>query len=345
MKNFLKTIGSWFLWLYGLSTNAVTWIAGVDALKQKFSLIPSWAIDAIAIFNFIILLLLGVWVVMIVVDCLFLPYRKSIGTHGISCRLSAMFIFKHRNRTNSLLSMLHKDVYHEFVRIKDDIREGKLDTEEKQKKEIADYLSKITFAVNNAFKIDCVINIKVLKKSPHGNPVLQPYAHAMSNTYKKKSRKRNYNRPYIIIGEDDKTEDLRVYCIKASKYVEENGHKNYELNSVFNYLFSTEQTHWLTNDVMVDHINEKFYTSSNNYPTHYRSLGIFKIMPPVDAQETKGILIFDSEKDGLFCEEECQLCLGLISHFIYELFKEIEIYDKTDQSKNEKSTEENVEEH
>lgn len=84
----------------------------------------------------------------------------------------------------------------------------------------------------------------------------------------------------------------------------------------------------MTNDLSVDQQRNTFYTSSENFPRDYKSLAIFKIIPPEKDVLPEGFIIFDSEKCGLFSEEICAQIMGLVAHFLYEIFFEINEYEK-----------------
>lgn len=325
----MKQIGKFIIYIYGFGANLLTYIAGAsEAIK--------WLEESTnKIFaDFIIIILNPAIAVLLLPYCSILlllyatkPYRRQIGTHGIECNLIPMLKYKWRIKTCKLLHVIHKKLYHQTYEIISEIRRDKELNDENLQKLIASYLLQINHSLQQILKLDLTINIKRLSFSKNNDLVLTPYAHYRNDYSSDPTHNRNFDYKYIILPSNYSDEVQSVYFTKT--YIERNGNSTYQANSIFNYLFSNEKKmYWMTNNLSIDYNNNIFYTSSNNFPNHYQSMAIFKIMPPEGKSIPEGIIIFDSEKKGVFSEKICAQIMGLIAHFLYEIFFEMNEYEK-----------------
>lgn len=116
----------------------------------------------------------------------------------------------------------------------------------------------------------------------------------------------------------------------TSKYIEN------ELDSCLGYydlkIVKNDSTSVLTG-LTIDQESDLFYTSSDNYPSYYKSLAVFSLTPPEKDVVPEGLLIFDTKKTGKFSEIECINLFGYIAHLIYELLIEYSNYESKKKQK------------
>jgi len=121
------------------------------------------------------------------------------------------------------------------------------------------------------------------------------------------SKERNLNHKYIVL--PDKDADQKRAFLDAKHYHEHNEERIYQVNSIFNYLFNSNTRYWMSNDLSKDEADEIFFTSSENYPRHYKSMAVFKIVPPF-------------KKEAIL---------------LYEIFLEYKIYEQKEETEREKN--------
>lgn len=255
-------------------------------------------------------------------------YRISIGTHGIPCTLFTMFHFKVANKNNKLLNSIHKDIYHHYYKIKDDIRSQRLGSIEEVKHALEEFLRVIHASIYKTFRLDLTINIKRLSQDRRDNLCLVPFIHYRNVAERNQGNPRDFNYKYYIEVVDDKK--LSRYAQRACNY---NNGSGYEVNSIFTYLINQRKRFWMSNDLKIDQEIGDFYTSSDNYPDYYQSLAVFSLTPPEKDIVPEGLLIFDTKKTGKFSEKECVNLFGYIAHLFYELLIE---YNNYESKKNQK---------
>ena len=110
----------------------------VDALSK---LLGSLLSHILIYVNFLILLPFAIiLVITAVISYSTQQYRTKIGTHGIPCTLMTMFHFKVANKNNKLLNSIHRDIYHHYYKIKDDICSQRIGSVENANKAIEEFL-------------------------------------------------------------------------------------------------------------------------------------------------------------------------------------------------------------
>lgn len=249
-------------------------------------------------------------------------YRIKIGTHGIPCTLFTMIRFKVANKNNKLLTSIHRDIYHHYFKIKENIRYQRYGSIDDVNHALEEFLRVIHASIYKTFKQDFTINIKRLNQDRQGNLCLVPFIHYRGVAERNQANQRDYN--YIYYIEVIEYERLSRYAQRARNY---NNDRGYEVNSIFTYLINQKTRYWMSNDLMVDQRNGDFYTSSDNFPESYQSFAVFSITPPEKNVVPEGLLIFDTKKTGRFSEKECKNLFGYIAHLFYELLIEYNNYE------------------
>lgn len=160
-----KMIGSFCLTLLTVFSPISTIINGMDKTKEWLSTVLGPILSQIFIYaNFIVLLPFGIVVVVVSIISYFtLQYRKRIGTHEIPCTLISLYHFKIANRNNKLLKSIHKDIYHNFYKLKDDMHMRRIRTVEEANKGLEDLLYDIHKAILKSFGLDLTINVWIEK--------------------------------------------------------------------------------------------------------------------------------------------------------------------------------------
>ena len=324
MKNFFRIL----LAIYGFGSNLITYITGAKAVAQflKEYMHPLFADFIVIILNPLLLGLLSLYAFFLLLIYVTKPYRKQIGTHGIECKLIRMFRYKFGIKKGKVIRIIHKKLYHESYIIKTKIRKDRSISYDTCKHNVADYIKTVNHSIRQIFGIDLNLNVKQLAYNSNNEFILTPYAHYRNDYAASSVNERSFHYKYIISTEEQPS--LEAYANSSKHYNNTHGGRLYKTNSIFNYLINGKKTFWMTNDLTIDQQNNIFYTSSDNYPENYKSLAIFKIIPPEKDVLPEGFIIFDSEKCGLFSEEICAQIMGLVAHFLYEIFFEINEYEK-----------------
>ncbi len=265
-------------------------------------------------------------IIVSIIGYLTQKYRADIGTHGIPCSVLSLYRFKIANRHNKLLKSIHKDIYHSFYKLKDDMHMRRIQNIDDANKGLEDLLYFIHTALLKSFNLDLTISVKRLILDKKNNLCLVPFKHFRSIAERKMTNPRDFNYCYYIdLGEYEKT---TRYTAKARQYCESHGNnREYEINSIFTYLITQRKRYWMSNDLTIDEKNDVFYTSSDNYIEFYNSMAAFSIAPPNKSVLPEGLLIFDTRKTGVFSEEECVNLFGYIAHLFYELLIEYSNYE------------------
>lgn len=323
-----KQIGSICITLLTVFSTAVTLINGLEGAINKFSIVLGPILSKIFVFaNFFVFLPFGIVVIAIyIASYVTWKYRKDIGTHNIPCTLTGVFHFKIANRNNKLLKSIHKNLYHSFYRLKEDMHTCRIQSIEEVNKCIEDLLYDIHMAILKSFGLDLTISVKRLIMDRDNNLCLVPFIHFRNLAERNRSNPRVFNYRYYI--EPEEYIDLPRYAEKARQYcLQHSMNRRYEVNNIFTYLITKHRRYWMSNNLKFDEDAEEFYTSSDNYPNCYKSMAVFSITPPERDVIPEGLIIFDTGKKGLFSEEECVQLFGYIAHLFYELIIEYNRYE------------------
>lgn len=333
----MKKVASIMLWVYGFVANLITYITGIGPSWEALNrYLPTWSSSLIIAINTMLLVFLAFYGIVLLLIYATLPYRKSIGTHKIECKPFNMFVYRFLNRNKKLLKVLHCELYHHCYKLKEDIRRGKISDWNQLQERLTDFLKYAGLALKNSLNLSLAVNLKLLSYSSDNSLFLSPYIQVKQGDDKDATiRERELTYKYILLL-DTKIELKRAY-FDAKHYNEHDASRLYRVNSIFNYLMNSKQRYWMSNDLAKDEANELFYTSSENYPMHYKSMAVFKIAPPERNILPEGLLIFDTEDKGRFAEKECSQLMGYIAHLLYELFLEYHIYEQNRESKKEQS--------
>lgn len=258
----------------------------------------------------------------------------KVGTHGIPCALWPYCQYKLRNKHNTLLGYLHRKVYHHMVDLKLKIAQKKQTLQKGGHLNLSDIQSEMEKILQNfhgllyeVFGIDVSISVFLFSDASGDGIVLNKVAFQRSKRESGMGTEREGGKPYHIDRCDDHA--IENYANRAHEYDKKNGNGTYLKNSIFDFILSTDQHSWLSNNLVVDYNNKQFYSSSPNYQNYYKSFAAFAILPPSGTPEQhaaiKGIVTFDSPKTNIFSENECSLLMGLMAHLLYEILEELKV--------------------
>lgn len=325
----MKKIGNILLWIYGFIANLITYITGLETTLEYLNKhIPIWSSYLIIILNALLLVFLIFYGPILLIIYATLPYRKRIGTHRIECKPFNMFVYRFLNKNGKLLKVVHRELYHHAYKLKEEIRKGRISGREQLQEKITEFLKYVGLSLKDIFSLSLSINVKLLSYSPDKALFLSPYIQIQQESGGNFiNAEWNLTYKYIILL--DSQMNLQIACSDAKHYNDHDNKRTYRVNSIFNYLMTNNQIrHWMSNDLSKDMSNNIFYTSSENYPTHYKSMAVFKIVPPERDVLPEGLLIFDTNEKGRFVEDECSQLMGFIAHLLYEIFSEYNDYEQ-----------------
>ena len=254
------------------------------------------------------------------------------GTHKIPCAFVPYLRYKACYKIIALLRIMHCDLYHILAEAKKEILRKKQQRPQDQRNnplsaseartELSQLLSSFHAIVYNLFKLDLSVSL-YLSEMEGENTVLTRCLFLQSRREQNRGQNRQLNYKYII--NNCNSQDVSDYAAEAELYTRHNRGTHYKKNSIFDYVLTSSNPSWTSNDLIIDEKNKKFYSSSEYYKQRYNSLAVFAIIPPSNANNPhnaiKGLLTFDSQKTNVFCEEECTLLMGLMAHHLYELLE------------------------
>lgn len=264
--------------------------------------------------------------------------RREAGTHDIPCGLVPYVRFKWYNQNHTMLSSIHRELYHRMETVKKRILN--LQKERYRNRQNQEPLAPISIndieepmrnlmnafhsTLYQVFHIDTTISLYLISDT-NGETILKRSLLQRSLYEMRRNERRPTDSQYII--HRDNEMGLREFATRAKRYNERNGNGQYKKNSFFDYVLSTSHNAYLSNDLKEDQQKDDFFSSSNHYPQFYESMGVFAIVPPECEQEReaaiKGLLTFDCHKTNRFSEEECTLMMGLMAHFVYEILESL----------------------
>ena len=264
--------------------------------------------------------------------------QKEVGTHGIPCDFIPFMRYKLLNKHHTMLSSLHRELYHRTEKVKESILSMQKERYRNRRNQqplaplsindidenMKNLMNAFHRALYDVFHIDATISLFLI--SQVNNHIILKRSLLQRSLYE---MRRNENRPtdsqYII--HRDNELGLREFATRAKRYNERNGNGQYKKNSYFDYVLSTGHNAYLSNDLKEDQQKEDFFSSSDHYLQFYESMGVFAIVPPECEQEReaaiKGLLTFDCHKTNRFSEEECTLMMGLMAHFVYDILESL----------------------
>lgn len=315
----MKQLGSCIVNLIGLVSGFITIVIGYDEFCEKLGIfnIPAWINTTLYILLIVIFVLLLIYKAIIFVNWATKGTRKRMGTHEIPCSLYYMLRYKYKMNCVTILAEMHNQLYHRYYILKQQIDNDEYINEKSKQQAIANFLGYVQNSIVNVFGLRLTISVKLLSADTNGNYFLIPYAHYKNNQNTNSHTERNYN--YIYLIEKENSDDMKIYTCRAKEYNRNEGSLQYKVNSIFTFLLNKDYTYWMSNDLLVDYSKDVFYTSSDNYEKHYKSMAVFKLIPPENNKASKGIIVFDSLDTNKFSESECRLFMGYIAHLIYEL--------------------------
>jgi hypothetical protein len=321
---------------YVISLGAISLIADIITLTSAFKwVLTNWlgvseetatSINTWVLIGGILLLLFVLYLIYKMVK----DKLIDAGTHGIACEIVPYYRYKVRNRMNTMLRLLHCNLYHTLLDSKNRIQIQKLQRDEEQRNnplsandirpQIIDMLRNFHRTLYDVFRLDLSISF-YLSGTENNNTVLTRCLFMQSLKEQNRGENRQQNYKYII--QPSAGQSLDDYALNASNYIRQHPNSTYMKNSIFDYVLTTNNPSWMSNDLSVDEANSKFYTSSRYYRQRYKSMAVFAIIPPNNANNRenaiKGLLTFDSCNTRIFSEEECTMLMGLMAHQLYEL--------------------------
>lgn len=255
---------------------------------------------------------------------------EDAGTHKIACALVPYARYRIINKTNKLLRSLHCDLYHTFVNCKNTVLTLKRQRNQNHqnvqlsindiKPQIRNLLNGFYRVLYENFRLDLSINF-YLSETENGNPVLTRCLFYQSLKEQNQGEMRQMNYKYII--HDNEVQSLENYASNARNFISQHPNTPYKKNSIFDYVLTTNNASWMSNDLRIDEQKGSFFSSSNYYRHRYKSMAVFAIIPPNNGNNPnnaiKGLLTFDSRNTRKFSEKECTMLMGLMAHQLYEL--------------------------
>lgn len=257
------------------------------------------------------------------------------GTHEIPCAFVPYLRYKARRyKIIVMLRMMHYELYHTLVESKKEVLRRKQQRPQEQrdnplpaneaKPELNQLLNCFHQIWYEIMELDLSISF-YLSEMENGNTVLTRCLFLPSQKERNRGHDRQLNYKYII--HNCNGQRLSDYASNADHYIRENRHTQYKKNSIFDYVLTTRNPFWMSNDLSIDQAGKNFYTSSEYYRERYNSLAVFAIIPPGNANNPhnaiKGLLTFDSRKTNVFCEEECTILMGYMAHLLYDLLESL----------------------
>lgn len=264
--------------------------------------------------------------------------RRNAGTHNIPCGLVPYVRYKWYNKNHTMLSSIHRELYHRMETVKKRILNLQMERyRNRQNQEplaplsindieepMRNLMNAFHSTLYQVFSIDATISLYLISDT-NGETILKRSLLQRSVYEAKRNVSRSTDNQYII--HRDNELGIGEFAARAKRYHERNGNGHYKKNSYFDYVLSTCHNAYLSNDLKKDEQNDDFFSSSNHYLQFYESMGVFAIVPPECEQEReaaiKGLLTFDCHKTNRFSEEECSLMMGLMAHFVYDILESL----------------------
>lgn len=284
--------------------------------------------------------LFGIFIGILVLIVVYAILRRKMEKAGIRenrCELIPYLRFKVQNKKGKIESLMHKDLYHSLYKSKNILRQSIINNPEIEVEscdsQFGILLNSFHSFLYNVYKLD--LTISVFKQYTDNDKIVLKRIFfcksiAEKNMAKIRDPKKETVAPYFIKNINDKNKELDALPIddivkQAKNYSTETGRKIYKKNSAFDYVLSSNEQIWLSNNLN----NDDFFSSSENYNEYYNSLVAVAIRHPIienlDRKPIKGVLAFDSRKTNIFSKEECQHIMALMAHLLYELFEEFEL--------------------
>ena len=272
---------------------------------------------------------------LVIISCVYNYISKKLknaGTNGIACAVIPYIRYKVRNKNNTLLRSIHCDLYHTVIDIKRHIRRIRQQRGENQRNaqitlnevdsQMQTLLRSFHSILYDTFHLDLSINV-YLTGLEGENTILTRSLFLKSRKEQNRGEQRQMDYKYIIHNCDSRV--LDNYTLNALSYRKLHPNEIYQKNSVFDYVLSTNNCSWISNDLWIDEKKGLFFSSSRYYKRKYNSLAVFAIIPPSNGRRNaiKGILTFDSFNTKIFSEEECTMLMGLFAHHMYEILNEM----------------------
>ena len=257
---------------------------------------------------------------------------KKAGTHDIACAVIPYIRYKFQNKNNTLLRSLHCDLYHIVIDVKRHIKrirkqrvlnhQNEPITLNEVETQMQIILRSFHSVLYDSFHLDLSINV-YLTGMEGENTILTRSLFLKSRKEQNRGEQRQMDYKYII--HNCNSQDLKDYTLNALNYRNLHPNDTYQKNSVFDYVLSTNNCSWISNDLRIDEKKGLFFSSSRYYKRIYKSLAVFAIIPPSNGQHNaiKGILTFDTFNTRIFSEEECTMLMGLLAHQLYEILNKM----------------------
>ena len=256
------------------------------------------------------------------------------GPNGVACAIIPYWHYKIHNRNNTLLRALHCNLYHtnaDFEREVKRMKQQRVHNQQNRALTINDVEPQITNLLRafhsvlyDVFHVDLSINV-YLAGIEDNQTVLSRTLFLQSIKEQNQGVHRIPNYKYIV--HNCNNQDIETYATNAKNYCNLNPNGVYMKNCVFDYVLSTNNRYWLSNDLSVEEQKGQFFSSSRYYQRNYKSLAVFAIIPPSNgntpANAIKGVLTFDTHHTRKFSKDECTMLMGLMAHLLYKALEEL----------------------
>jgi len=321
--------------LISLGADIIGWASGIKELLMLIGVEESQAegVNKIWVYFFSTALLLSIIGLCYIID----KHLKDAGTRGIRCKPRRYISYKVTNKHCSLLSTLHRDIYHKLTELRNRISVIKRGKNKEERTEAIAFdeihdsvlalLDSFHTALYMTFSLDVSISLFLLSETSDKKTILSKELFLRSKKENKKGKLRDDKLKYVV--EQDKDQEASVYAQKARTYDKKYGSGQYVKNSVFDYILSASKHSWMSNNLSLDMNRNEFFSSSPNYNKYYKSMAAFAVKPPQcedgKGGAIRGIVTFDSLNTGVFSESECSLIMGLMAHILYDVLENLKM--------------------
>jgi V8-like Glu-specific endopeptidase len=218
-----------------------------------------------------------------------------------------------------LFYQLHRAVEHKLIKLEYDL-EKNYQRYSKQEKRIR--VQELLVNFKKVFDIvagDVAIHIKQIEKVENNQAYCKAISRVPSIREKDFDVKRGSDIEEFVISKKFKNSDLK----REQDYFDSKNNtteKKLKVNSAYNHVLHVRSNYWICNDLETATKQNKYYSSSQNYTSYYKSLAIFVIADKdiednlIPLNNIKGLLIIDSLDKGAFDKPFIKEVGGYLTH-------------------------------
>ena len=326
-------------WLI-IITGVFSFVADIITLTSAFKwLLVNWfgmSIESASNVNLLVLIVATILLLIIFSYLLNYVWEKyaDAGPNGVACAIIPYWHYKIHNRNNTLLRALHCNLYHSIADFEREVKRMKQQNVQNQQNraltvndvepQITNLLRSFHSVLYDVFHVDLSINV-YLAGTEDNQTILSRTLFLQSIKEQNQGEHRIPNYKYIV--QNCNNQDMEAYAINARNYCNLNPNGLYRKNCVFDYVLSTNNRFWLSNDLSIEERKGQFFSSSTYYRRNYKSLAVFAIIPPSNgntpANAIKGVLTFDTHNTRKFSKDECTMLMGLMAHILYKVLDDL----------------------